>query len=657
MDDELSLAPLIVDQGQFKDRHGRTAILRGVNLGGESKVPFPDGGTHQPTDFSDHRRVSFIGRPFPFSEADEHFGRIRRWGFNCLRLLTTWEAVEHAGPGIYDEAYLDYFAQVCERAGRHGLYVIIDFHQDVWSRMSGGDGAPGWTLEAAGLDPTRLDESDAAFTMQKRMDFHDPRPCQPERYPLMSWVTNYARAANGIMWTLFFGGRDFAPDFRVDGVSIQDYLQSHFIRSQAVVARRMRHMPHVIGFDLLNEPHRGWIGRPLSRRPTDPKEGDVMPGVAWSPLDALLAAGGITLELPVMGISLRRRGLAVTGKRVVNPKAISAWLPGRQDPFRVAGAYTVDPNGGPRVLRDDHFQRIGNRPVDFVDDYLKPFHRRAAQALHSINPDWLIFLEPDLLNADPARCFTGDLPPNSVNAGHWYDATTLLLKRFLHPVGFNLLDGRVLLGRRQRLHDYQRQLSTVARQSANLPVFVGEFGIPYDMNGARAYRRDPSGRSRRYWRRQRMALNLMYESMEALGLSCCQWNYTASNRNDLRIGDGWNQEDLSIFSRDQCLDPTDPDDGGRAVDAFARPLPRAVQGRLLKWSFDAGRGRLMIRWLPDVSVDRPTEVVLAAPAYRNGVLVTADGCRWEIEADVLCLWAERHTEVGVLVVPGAAHSS
>jgi hypothetical protein len=520
--------------------------------------------------------------------------------------------------------------------------------------MSGGDGAPGWTLEVAGLDPGRLDEADAAFTMQKRIDFDDPRPRQPERYPQMSWITNYARAANGIMWTLFFGGRDFAPDFRVDGVSIQDYLQSHFMRSQAALAGRVCHMPHVIGFDLLNEPHRGWIGRSLSRRPTNPKDGDVMPGIAWSPLDALLAAHGMTLELPVMAISLRRRGLAPKGTKVVNPRGVSAWLPDCQDPFRVAGAYTVDPNGGPRVLREDHFQRVGDRPVDFIEDYLKPFHRRAAQSLHAINPDWLIFLEPDLLNPDPARCFTGDLPANAVNAGHWYDATTLLLKRFLHPLGFNLLDGRVLLGRRQRLRDYQRQLSAVAGQSPSLPVLIGEFGIPYDMNGARAYRLHRRGHRSRAWRRHHLALDMMYESMETLGLSCCQWNYTVSNRNDLRIGDGWNQEDLSIFSRDQCVDPSDPDDGARAVSAFARPLPRAVQGRLLEWRFDAARGRLTIRWHADTSVDRPTEVVLAAPAYRAGVRVSADDCRWEIEEDVLRLWARDSVAVEATVVPKGA---
>jgi hypothetical protein len=131
----------------LKDESGRIAILRGVNLGGSSKVPYkPDGATHNKNSFFDHRNVSFVGRPFPLEEADEHFRRLREWGLTFLRLLVTWEAIEHSGPGIYDEAYLDYIYTLVKRAGEYGFTLFIDPHQDVWSRFSGGDGAPGWTF-------------------------------------------------------------------------------------------------------------------------------------------------------------------------------------------------------------------------------------------------------------------------------------------------------------------------------------------------------------------------------------------------------------------------------------------------------------------------------------------------------------------------------
>ena len=178
----------------FVDEHGRTLLLRGVNLGGSSKIPrIPDGATHVTDSLSRHRQVSFVGRPFPLDEADEHFGRLASWGFTFLRFLVTWEAIEHEGPGIYDERYLDYVRAVVEKAERHGISLFIDPHQDMWSRFSGGDGAPGWTLEEAGFDLSRLDATGAAVTHQHLGD-----PLTP-----MIWVTNGGKLAAATMFTLF----------------------------------------------------------------------------------------------------------------------------------------------------------------------------------------------------------------------------------------------------------------------------------------------------------------------------------------------------------------------------------------------------------------------------------------------------------------------
>src|SRR5262249_43401616 len=153
--------------------------------GGDCKVPYPSGGTYLPTDFGNHKDVSFIGRPFPLAEADEHLARLRYWGFNVVRLLTTWEAVEHKGPKKYDSAYLDYLREVCVRADAHGLYVFIDFHQDVWSRMTGGDGAPAWLFEKVGLDFRKFHAAGAAHVMQYKYDFARGGR-QEDRYAMMT---------------------------------------------------------------------------------------------------------------------------------------------------------------------------------------------------------------------------------------------------------------------------------------------------------------------------------------------------------------------------------------------------------------------------------------------------------------------------------------
>jgi hypothetical protein len=143
------------DDGWFQDSLGRVLLLRGVNLGGASKVPVsPDGATFRgigdPNWTEGHRSVSFVGRPFPLEQADDHLARLRAWGLTFVRFVVTWEAVEHAGPGVYDHDYLQYVLTVVRRMRAHGISCFIDPHQDVWSRFSGGDGAPGWTLEVGG---------------------------------------------------------------------------------------------------------------------------------------------------------------------------------------------------------------------------------------------------------------------------------------------------------------------------------------------------------------------------------------------------------------------------------------------------------------------------------------------------------------------------
>jgi len=175
-----------IEGSHFKDEQGRTRILRGINLGGSSKVPLqPNDASHECDRFFEHRTVSFVARPFPLEEADEHFARLREWGLTCLRFLVTWEAIEHAGPGVYDQAYLDYVYTIIKKAHTYGMQVLIDPHQDVWSRFCGGDGAPGWTFEAVGMDITKFQEAGVALV-------HQPYGGALQH---MSWPTNGGKLA------------------------------------------------------------------------------------------------------------------------------------------------------------------------------------------------------------------------------------------------------------------------------------------------------------------------------------------------------------------------------------------------------------------------------------------------------------------------------
>ena len=122
-------------------------------------------------------------------------------GAYVLRFLTTWEAIEHAGPGQYDQAYLQYVRDVLIVAARHGIAVHID-HQDVWCRWTGGDGAPGWTLELAGFEPRNFEACGAAKTIETYGGTQEDFP--PMQWPML-------KLAAATMFTLFFGGKRFAP--------------------------------------------------------------------------------------------------------------------------------------------------------------------------------------------------------------------------------------------------------------------------------------------------------------------------------------------------------------------------------------------------------------------------------------------------------------
>ena len=650
----MALPRLTIEGEWFRDAEGRRRILRGVNLGGDCKVPYaPDQRTHIPTDFSDHRTVSFIGRPFPLDEAEEHFSRLKAWGFNCLRLLTTWEAVEHEGPGKYDEAYLDYFTALCRMADEYGLYVFVDFHQDVWSRMTGGDGAPGWTFDAVGLDFSKFDAAGAAHVMQYKYDFARGGR-QEENYPTMTWSSNYRYPANAIMWTLFFAGSTFCPDFEIEGRKADDYLQGHYIGAMEAIARRVKDLPNVIGFDSLNEPGSGWVGELMSYRHTGPSQQNPMParpGLAWSVIDGLAVARGLPRTIPDMGIDWEQRKTVKQAERLVNPDGISIWREDALCPFEEAGAYRLE-GGHAKVLNENFFAAHGGRDWNMDRDFMGPFFARVAKAMRAINDDWLLFAELDPAGGTK-HGFPDDTPERTVNASHWYDVVTLSTKTFNYPVWVNPFTGRELDGPKEIEASYTRQLGRLKKASETLndgtgaPFLLGEFGIPYDLDEAAAYKAWEAGdRSDAPWEKHVTALDLMYNAVDTLLINSTQWNYTASNRNDQAIGDGWNQEDLSIYSVDQRVDENDINSGGRALGGFVRPYARAVQGRPLKMEFRRDKGRFRFVYEPEG--EGIAEIFVPKLQFPNGYDIETEAC----EADV-----DEENQIVSLRATGGGHAA
>ncbi|MFW9983379.1 MAG: cellulase family glycosylhydrolase [Candidatus Odinarchaeota archaeon] len=600
---------LTIEGEWFVDEKGRKVLLRGVNLGGSSKVPLmPNGATHIKSDFTD-LDVSFVGRPFPIDQARQHFERIKHWGFNALRFIVTWEAIEHAGPKQYDAEYLDYLEDVLKIAAEHRLYTFIDPHQDVWSRASGGDGAPIWTFEKAGLDITKFDESEAAFTMQSRYN-----PDDPSVYLPMAWAQNFGRFASCHMFTLFFGGNEFAPTVRVDGMNIQDYLQEHYMKAIQRVAYRVKDNPYVVGFETLNEPNPGWIGRLVDGSDSDIS---IQLYYAFTPFDAMVTAAGFPRVIPFNAV--KRFALREIRRDLLNSAGVSCWLEGSEDIWRKQGIWNVDESGEPMILNNEYFMKKGERPIDFVDDYFAPFVQKYAKIIREVYPDSFIGVVPPPEIVMRGKKFPSNTPPNIVNAAHWYDEMTIGTKRFRGWISYDTRRNKLVVGTGNILKMFTRQLSKLKDLSqqvnGGIPTVLGEFGLCFDLNnkeGMRIWNTKPE----KAWQKHIKALSLYYDAVDVNFLHSMIWNYTADNDNVW--GDQWNQEDFSIFSITQQRDPENIHHGGRAIEGFCRPHFVAVAGTPLTMSFSRKTREFHFTFDADTSVNGPTIVYVPEIHYPHG---------------------------------------
>lgn len=122
-----------VDGAVLRDEEGRHLLLRGINarVEGLFDVTFDDG------------REALEPIP-PFGETDCAF-LAERAGMNLLRLPVNWSGLEPER-GAYAAAYRDRIVQLVTGCAAHGVYTLVDLHQDAYSKHIGEDGAPLWAI-------------------------------------------------------------------------------------------------------------------------------------------------------------------------------------------------------------------------------------------------------------------------------------------------------------------------------------------------------------------------------------------------------------------------------------------------------------------------------------------------------------------------------
>ncbi|KAL8915277.1 MAG: hypothetical protein Q9172_006917 [Xanthocarpia lactea] len=573
---------LRIDGRTFRDTRNREVTLRGINVAADAKFPTsPDLPSNKSDHFYEGDDVSFVGRPFSVDEAHLHFSRLKTWGYTLIRYVFTWEALEHDGPGKYDEAWIQHTIQVLRLAKDYGLYVFMDPHQDVWSRFTGGSGAPMWTVYACGLNPRAFPATEAAWV-------HNTYP-KPAEYPKMIWATNYTRLACQVIFTMFFAGKDFVPKAIIDGKNIQDYLQDHFVSACGHLALRIQEAGDlendvVIGWENMNEPNRGLVGyQDISAIPSEQKLQKGPSPTAWQ---AILLGSGRACEMDTWDFG--GLGPYRSGTTLVDPKGEMAWLPADYDDSRYG--WTRDPGwklgqciwaqhgiwnpSSDELLRKDYFARDpdSGRKIDyeyFTNKWFMSYYRRHKNAITSVFPDAIMFCQPPVLEIPPTLKGTEDDDPNMVFSPHYYDGVTLMMKkwnRYWNVDVFGLLRGRYLspafaikVGETAIRNCFRDQLSAIQREGldymGNHPCVFTEIGIPYDMDDKYAYKTGD-------FSSQISAMDANHFALEGSGVNgYTLWVYTAENNHEW--GDLWNGEDLSIVSIDDKLLPSSPSAHGR----------------------------------------------------------------------------------------------
>jgi len=131
-------SPLGTRCGHFVDADGRVRLLFGVNarVEGLFDVSFDDG--RAPLE------------PIPTFDASDAT-RMGELGFDVLRLPLNWSAIEpeDVSPPAYSSAYFDQVARVVDLCRDAGVMVLLDLHQDAYSKEIGEDGAPYWAISPA----------------------------------------------------------------------------------------------------------------------------------------------------------------------------------------------------------------------------------------------------------------------------------------------------------------------------------------------------------------------------------------------------------------------------------------------------------------------------------------------------------------------------
>ncbi len=202
--------PLTIDGTELVDAQGRVVVLRGTNLVVKSD-PWLAPTTSAST-----------AATWPQTFDGDDFAELRRMGHNAVR-LGVWYGELVPEVGVIDQEYLDRVDAAIAVFEENGIYVLLDFHQDVFNGM------PDWTT------------TDAAAALDREA---------PALFSAIGWAAEYLSPRSLQQWKDLLGDAETST---TPGVTMWDALAE----GVAAMAERFEGRVNLAGIEVLNEPFPG----------------------------------------------------------------------------------------------------------------------------------------------------------------------------------------------------------------------------------------------------------------------------------------------------------------------------------------------------------------------------------------------------------------
>lgn len=297
-----------------------------------------------------------------------------------------------------------------------------------------------------------------------------------------------------------------------------------------------------------------------------------------------------------------------------------------------------------KMLVKDYFHHPSDKPSSEAYSFLETFWPSQwtgyMRRIHRSHPNAICFVNPPVFAKPPSL-------PHSTHHGrlalsaHFYDALTMLNKR-RHvygadavaiqrgtksiPRAFKIGDGRVRASISEQIKELasdatnEESLGEVSErggQSGRYPVIIGETGVPFDLRPSALWGLAKGSTGKGDYAESTKALDSVLNGCDGENVvGYTIWNY--ETRNTWKWGDGWNGENLSLWSKEDQdqrdassttrtdatsnrLSPTMTmgldhllTSGTRALEAFCRPYAVATVGTLVSQRFDIAQAKYEI---------------------------------------------------------------